>query len=627
MGTQIENIFQNFINDPSFEMGKPENERRETAWKLAWERTKQSQRNEAALSMAKEDIKKESVGTMGPDSGVSKYPAKIGSPTTIENTKKFGQEILDIHRDPNRAWRVRPATATERTGTKKELEKINPVAAAKKLFSKMEKEEMSENTKSPRYGKDFHIHDPKGASNPLSSGISHEHPSGQRSHGHKKYAKTGGVTQPSTFEKWELFKAFLKKHLTDTLDAEEPQENNADIEMAEEAEITLDTIIEALMELKERITQHEMDEETGQDAGGEVSGSPESGLEVLDSVEKSNTTKTPARLKPSKHPKPKIQPPWKPGSIPIAKHYTGPGGKHEHLETGQWVRPGMKTVPSKTTSGNVLAKKDPMFPLLRHLQYKPESDNLKPQDLDFKDQSAVRAEREMFAQGKLKKPVKKLDSRGKPSVLGDVIQGASSPVTKHEEDYIHGHGDKEKQYPFLSHLIPPSKIKTEPVKKENPRPEPLVRNPDGAYVRKPSPNRIWPPPVKKDTSNIAEVLDVQKKANSKVSSVFALATNAAKKQGFRDFSEGSPGKEKRGEIAEKIKEKEGISKAANINLSGENTKPGFTRNPISHRVVKRALGIRNPKKTIYNVLGRKKFSAPDGTPMTTGVTAPQLRVE
>ena len=35
---------------------------------------------------------------------------------------------------------------------------------------------------------------------------------------------------------------------------------------------------------------------------------------------------------------------------------------------------------------------------------------------------------------------------------------------------------------------------------------------------------------------------------------FAVATTAAKKQGYRDFSDGSPGKKKRDEIAEAIKD-------------------------------------------------------------------------
>ena len=54
--------------------------------------------------------------------------------------------------------------------------------------------------------------------------------------------------------------------------------------------------------------------------------------------------------------------------------------------------------------------------------------------------------------------------------------------------------------------------------------------------------------VQKDKSNFMRIIEKE------VENPFAVATAAAKKEGYKDFSEGSDGEKKRDEIAEAIKE-------------------------------------------------------------------------
>jgi len=83
------------------------------------------------------------------------------------------------------------------------------------------------------------------------------------------------------------------------------------------------------------------------------------------------------------------------------------------------------------------------------------------------------------------------------------------------------------------------------------------------------------------TNNIEAFKSFVEKQALSEGSIFAIATDKAKEQGYKDFSEGSKGREKRDEIAEAIKDKK-VSKAA----PGPPPRPGLVWNDFSKRWIR-----------------------------------------
>jgi len=110
-------------------------------------------------------------------------------------------------------------------------------------------------------------------------------------------------------------------------------------------------------------------------------------------------------------------------------------------------------------------------------------------------------------------------------------------------------------------------------------------------------------------TNSIEALEsfVEKQALSE-GSIFAIATDKAKDMGYKDFSEGSKGREKRDEIAEAIKDEKDVSKEEDEKPSSLNKLKEFldTGGPGSGKK-KSALTPMKPKPSWRHVDWKKIY--------------------
>lgn len=99
-------------------------------------------------------------------------------------------------------------------------------------------------------------------------------------------------------------------------------------------------------------------------------------------------------------------------------------------------------------------------------------------------------------------------------------------------------------------------------------------------------------------------------------SPFAIATHTAKKMGYKDFSEGSPGREKRDEIAEKLKELhksaddmfKKLEKQAILSRSGKGSKSNKSLEKLNEYLNKGGPG--SGKKPQISGVAREKVKRP-----------------